>query len=126
MTVTPAGDAPFDVSVSTLPWVMFLQSGDALYGDDAGWWLFARAGGGACALHSACPGLEAAVHGPLRAALDGARARLLLQVADPPRALRGRAARAGWAELDRATADVLARDPTAIPLNSVNDAPNLP
>ena len=126
MQVSPAGHAPFVVSVAHLPWVLFLRAGDAWSADEVGWWLFGRIDGGALALSANCPGLEGIVRGPLRAALDGARAKLWLDVAAPPRELRGRAARAGWAELDRAAASVLLSDPSAVVLTSVEQAPNLP
>lgn len=105
---------------------MFLRAGDAFFADEAGWWLFPQPDGRVLALSTECPGLEGAVRGTHRPALDRAGAQLWLDLADPPPALRGRAARAGWAELGAAQADVLRNDPAATMLRSVTDAPTLP
>lgn len=127
MAVAPADGAPFTVPVAGLPWVLFAVSGDALGSGQDGWWLFARPGaGGAWALNTLCHGLEGAVRGPLRAALDGAGSRRLLLLAETPPCLRGAPARAGWAALDDTATLALAGDPSCTPLDSVSHAPTLP
>ena len=120
------GAAPITLAVDRLAWVMFLHVGDAFFATEAGWWIFARPDRTALALSSDCPALEMTVRGPLRPALDGAGAKLLLELAQPPATLRGRPARIGWADLPAAAATALASDPTASRLLSVDRAPILP
>ena len=126
LLVEPAGSPAFTFSVLGLPWVLFVRSGDSFGADEAGWWLFGAQGGRALALSAECAGLDLTVRGPLRATLDEAASRLWLDLADPPKALRGAVARAGWTWLDPAVTAPLRADPTAQPLPSVTDAPDIP
>lgn len=88
LQVEPAGSPAFTVSLAHLPWVMFVRSGDAFFADEAGWWVCADSNGGAIVLGVNCPGLKGTVRGPLCAALHKAQARLTLDLAEAPAALR--------------------------------------
>ncbi len=117
---------PLRFGAGSLPWVMFLRIGEAFLANEAGWWLLPPPGGtGAVALDTGCPGLDAALRGPLRPLVEGGGDLILAELADPPAPLRSRAARGGVALLDGPAAALIRAAPHQRRVRSVNDLPTV-
>lgn len=127
LIVRPVEGPELRLDLANLGWAMFLHIGEAYFASESGWWVLPRGAGFpgvAVALSVQCPMLDVALRGPLRGLIETAT---LMQVdlAEPPKPLRGHAARSGVALLSGPFVARLRAEEFQRRIASVDDLPQL-